>query len=141
MPNAIPKREARIEGEKIMNAFRIVTIIVGLIPLFLGGTGVFFGAAEHSGGTDVAAALDNQYRYLAGVYVAVGLMILWSVGDIKGRAMLLRFAMLGWFLGGLARIVSWMTVGEPASWQVSGLAVEMVVPVVLILWQRRVIKA
>lgn len=123
-----------------MNAFRIVTILVGLVPLFLGVTGVFFGAAEHSGGTGVAAALDSQYRYLAAVYVAVGLMVLWSAGDVKGRAMLLRFAMLGWFLGGLARMVSWMTVGEPASWQVSGLVIEMIVPAVLILWQRRVIK-
>lgn len=124
-----------------MKAFRIVTILVGLVPIFLGATGVFFGAAEHSGGAEVAAALDNQYRYLAAVYVAVGLMILWSAGDIKDRTAVLRFAMLGWFLGGLARIISWMTVGEPASWQVSGMAIELIVPVVLVLWQERVIRA
>ncbi|MEP1660824.1 MAG: DUF4345 domain-containing protein, partial [Anderseniella sp.] len=113
----------------------------GLISIFLGATGVLFGAVEHSGGAEVAAALDNQYRYLAAVYVAVGLMILWSSGDVKGRVAALRFAMLGWFLGGLARIVSWLTVGEPASWQVSGMAIELIVPVVLVLWQERVIRA
>lgn len=124
-----------------MTAFRIATILVGLIPLFLGGTGVLFGAAEHAGGEAVGAALDSQYRYLAGVYVAVGAMILWSAADVKGRASLLRFAMLGWFLGGLARVVSWMTVGEPADWQVSGIAVELIVPAVMLLWQKRVMRS
>lgn len=122
-----------------MSPFRIITILLGLVPIFLGVTGVIFGAAEHSGGNDVAAALDNQYRYLAAVYIAVGLMILWSAGDIKGRALLLRFAMLGWFLGGLARIMSWMTVGEPASWQVNALYVELILPPLVIWWQGRVI--
>ena len=124
-----------------MTAFRIATILIGLVPLFLGGTGVMFGAMEHAGGEAVAAALDSQYRYLAGVYVAVGTMILWSAADVKGRASLFRFAMLGWLLGGLARIVSWMTVGEPADWQVSGIAVELIVPAVMILWQRRMVQS
>ncbi|CAO1654820.1 DUF4345 domain-containing protein [Parasphingorhabdus sp. NYA22] len=123
-----------------MNILRIVTILVGLVPLFLGITGILFGAAEHSGGEAVNSALDSQYRYLAGVYVAVGLMTLWSAGDIRARASFLRFAMLGWFIGGLGRVVSWLTVGEPASWQVSGTAVELVVPVLLLLWQRRVLR-
>ncbi len=124
-----------------MTAFRIARILIGLVPLFLGGTGVLFGAEEHTGGGVVANALDSQYRYLAAVYVAVGGMILYSADDVKGRAALLRFAMLGWFLGGLARAVSWMTVGQPESWQVSGMIVELVVPVVMLLWQGRVIRS
>ena len=59
-----------------MAAFRIFTILIGLVPLFLGATGVLFGASEHNGGEAVSAALDSQYRYLAAVYVAVGAMIL-----------------------------------------------------------------
>ncbi len=123
-----------------MAAFRIFVVLTALISLFLGGTGVLFGAAEHSGGADVAAALDSQYRYLAAVYFAVGAMILWSAGDVKGRAALFRFAMLGWFLGGLARGMSWMTVGEPAEWQVSGMIIELVVPIVMLLWQARLLR-
>ena len=123
-----------------MAAFRIFTILIGLVPLFLGVTGILFGAAEHNDGEAVSAALDSQYRYLAAVYVAVGAMILWSAGDVRNRAMLLRFAMFGWFLGGLARANSWMMVGEPASWQVSGMIVELVVPVAMLLWQRRVVR-
>ena len=123
-----------------MNILRIVTILIGLVPLFLGVTGILYGAAEHTGGEAVSTALDSQYRYLAGVYIAVGLMILWSAGDIRGRANFLRFGLLAWFIGGLARAVSWLTVGEPASWQVSGMIVELVVPVLLLLWQKRVLK-
>lgn len=124
-----------------MTAFRIATILVASVSLFLGGTGVFWGAVEHTGGDAVAAALDSQYRYLAAVYFVVGAMILWSAGDVKGRAVLLRFGMLGWFVGGLARGLSWMTVGEPADWQVSGMVIELVVPVVMLLWQGRVLKS
>ena len=127
-----------------MNVFRIVVVLVGLVPLFLGGTGVLFGAAEHAGGEAVAAALDSQYRYLAAVYIAVGAMIIYSVlgppAVVREKRYLLRFAMLGWFLGGLARGVSWLSVGEPASWQISGMVIELVVPVVLLVWQARVVK-
>ncbi|WP_417622458.1 DUF4345 domain-containing protein [Parasphingorhabdus sp.] len=123
-----------------MNIFRIVILLIGMIPLFLGVTGIIFGAADHAGGEAVSAALDSQYRYLAGVYVAVGVMIFWSASDIRGRANFLRFAMLGWFIGGLARVVSWLTVGEPASWQVSGMIIELAVPILLLLWQRRVLR-
>lgn len=129
-----------------MTAFRIVTLLVGLVPLFLGGTGMLAGASAMVTEPELSAlpainALDSQYRYLAGVYVAVGLMILWSAGDVKGRAALMRFAMLGWFIGGCARGLSWMTVGEPADWQVSGMGIELVVPVVILLWQAKLLKS
>ena len=42
--------------------------------------------------------------------------------------------------GGLARAVSWMMVGEPADWQVSGMIIELVVPAAMLLWQRYIIK-
>ena len=127
-----------------MTAFRIATILIGLVPIFLGLGGVLGGASGMVPEPELYQlpdinALDSQYRYLAAVYVAVGAMILWSAGDVQGRAMLLRFAMLGWFLGGLARILSWMMVGQPADWQVSGIAVELIVPVVTLLWQRRIV--
>ncbi|SIO20074.1 protein of unknown function [Parasphingorhabdus marina DSM 22363] len=129
-----------------MTIFRIVTVLIGLIPLYLGGTGMLFGAAAMVPEPELYSlpainALDSQYRYLAGVYVAVGLMILWSAGDVKGRASLMRFAMLGWFIGGCARGLSWLTVGEPADWQVSGMIVELVVPVVILLWQQRIVRS
>ncbi|MEO0439497.1 MAG: DUF4345 domain-containing protein [Pseudomonadota bacterium] len=128
-----------------MNEFRIITMLIGLVPLFLGGTGVLMGAQAMVPEPELYSlpainALDSQYRYLAGVYIAVGLMILWSAGDVKGRASLLRFAMLGWFIGGCARALSWLTVGEPADWQVSGMIVELVVPVVIMLWQSRLVR-
>lgn len=127
-----------------MKAYRAITIILAIIPLFLGITGVIFGADEYATDGKVSAALDSQYRYLAAIYIAVGAMMIYSVlgppADVKTKANLLRFAMLGWFLGGCARAISWLVVGEPADWQVSGMIGELVIPVLMLFWQRRIVK-
>lgn len=121
-----------------MQAFKIVTILIGLIPLWFGVNGVLFGAAEQMGGEPFSAAMDNQYRYLSGVYIGVAIMVFYSAADVKGRADLFRFAMLFWFIGGCARLVSVFTVGDPPIWQLGGMVAELGAPL-LLLWQARVI--
>ena len=121
-----------------MQAFKIVTILIGLIPLWFGVNGVLFGAAEQMGGEPFSAAMDNQYRYLSGVYIGVAIMVFYSAADVKGRAELFRFAMLFWFIGGCARLVSVFTVGDPPIWQLGGMVAELGAPL-LLLWQARVI--
>ena len=121
-----------------MNAFRIVTILIGFIPLWFGINGVLSGAAEHMGVEPFSAAMDNQYRYLSGVYIGVAAMIFFSAGDVKGRANLFRFVMLFFFIGGCARAVSYLTVGPPPTEQFAGMIIELLAPLLLV-WQARVI--
>ena len=131
-----------------MNAFRIVTILVGLIPIFFGISGLLGGASGVVPEPQLYElpeinALDSQYRYLAGTYLGIGLMIIYSAlgppAEMRAKRHLFRFAMMAWFLGGLGRTISWMMVGEPAGWQVSGMAIELLAPL-LIIWQMRVLK-
>ncbi|MEO9599902.1 DUF4345 domain-containing protein [Parasphingorhabdus sp.] len=122
-----------------MIAFRFVTILIGFIPLWFGLNGVFFGAAEHMGGDPFTSAVDNQYRYLSGVYIGVALMIFYSAGDLRRRAMLFRFAIFFFFIGGCARAVSYLTVGPPATEQFLGMIVELLSPL-LLLWQAKVLR-
>lgn len=123
-----------------MNAFRIVTILIGLIPLWFGINGLLFGAAEHMDGEPFLPAMDNQYRYLSGVYIGVAMMIFYSAGDIGTRANLFRFTMLFFFIGGCARAISWLTVGPPPPEQFAGMVAELLAPL-LLLWQARVIRS
>lgn len=122
-----------------MVAFRILSFLIGFIPLWFGINGLLFGAAEHMGGDPFTAAMDNQYRYLSGVYIGVALMIFYSAGDIRKRAKLFRFAMLFFFIGGCARAVSYLTVGVPPTEQIAGMIVELLSPL-LLLWQSRVLR-
>ena len=122
-----------------MVAFRILSFLIGFIPLWFGVNGLLFGAAEHMGGDPFTTAMDNQYRYLSGVYIGVALMIFYSAGDIRKRAKLFRFAMLFFFIGGRARAVSYLTVGVPPTEQVAGMIVELLSPL-LLFWQSRVLR-
>ncbi len=122
-----------------MAAFRILSFLIGFIPLWFGVNGLLFGAAEHMGGDPFTAAMDNQYRYLSGVYIGVALMIFYSAGEIRKRAMPFRFAMLFFFIGGCARAVSYLTVGGPPTEQAAAMIVELLSPL-LILWQSRVLR-
>ncbi len=122
-----------------MAAFRILSFLIGFIPLWFGVNGLLFGAAEHMGGDAFSSAMDNQYRYLSGVYIGVALMIFYSAGDIRKRAMLFRFAMLLFFIGGCARAVSYLTVGPPPTEQFAAMFVEILSPL-LLLWQAKVLR-
>ncbi len=122
-----------------MAAFRILSFLIGFIPLWYGVNGLIFGAAEHMGGDAFTPAMDNQHRYFSGVYIGVAAMIFYSAGDIRKRAMLFRFAMLFFFIGGCARAVSYLTVGVPPTEQLAGMIVELLAPL-LLLWQAKVLR-
>ncbi len=122
-----------------MVAFRIVTILIGLIPLWFGVNGIYWGATEHMGAEPFSNAMDNQYRYLSGVYIGVAIMIFRSAGDLRRRANLFRFAMLFFFIGGCARAVSYLTVGPPPTEQIAAMVVELLSPL-LLLWQAKALR-
>ena len=122
-----------------MIAFRVVTILIGLIPLWFGINGIFFGAAEHMSGEPFSSAMDNQYRYLSGVYIGVSLMIFYSAGDMRRRGDLFRFAIFAIFIGGCARAVSYLTIGAPPTEQIAGMVIELLAPL-LLLWRARAVR-
>ena len=122
-----------------MAAFRILSFLIGFIPVWFGVNGLLLSAAEHMGGDAFTPAMDNQYRYLSGVYIGVAAMIFYSTGEIRKRARLFRFAMLFFFIGGCARVISYLTVGAPPTEQFAAMFVELLAPL-LLLWQSRVLR-
>lgn len=121
-----------------MTAFRIATIIFAFIPLYFGVTGIWLGAAQLMDGEPFTNAMDNQFRYLSGVYIGVSAMLFYSAGDVIGRALVFRMAVLAVFIGGLGRLVSYLSVGEPPAQLFAGMVLELIAPI-FILWQAKVI--
>jgi len=121
-------------------ALQVVLTVLSLIPL-LGlalvwsqGAAFFF----RDGAAPVPNALDNQLRYLAGVYAgAVTGALWWAIPRIERGAVPLRIAAGAVFLGGIGRCVSMAAVGPPGDpTMVAGLALELGVVPLLVLWQR-----
>ena len=119
-------------------ALQIVLGLLAVIPAFFALSGFVFGAAP-LGGEGVAAALDNQLRYLSGVYLLVAFLAIRIIPRIEKEGTTLTLIVAALFIGALGRLISIQTVGPANPEQVFGLVLELGSPV-LIFWQRAVAK-
>jgi hypothetical protein len=111
--------------------------VFSLIPVIFALLGFLAGAGRLSP-EGVAVDLDNQYRYFSGMYLVVA-FLLWSIIpaiEKHGRTLFLISAAI--FIGGLGRVVSYMTMGAPSQDLMVGMGIELVVPVLFVVWQRAV---
>jgi hypothetical protein len=108
-----------------------------LVPLTLGGQGVLRGITILKAPA-VTPDLDSHFRYLSGIFLTVGLAFMSCVPRIEAKGA--RFRLLGAMvvIGGLARALSWAEVGAPSLGHRLGLAMELCVVPLLMLWQARV---
>ncbi len=107
------------------------------VCLFLfAAIGIFGGTVQMSlGEPDTTPRLDNIHRFLAGVYLACGIISLWAGLTIRKQNTLVFLIALGVLLGATGRLVSMSKVGlpEPAGLWLGYLGSEIVVPVVIIV--------
>jgi|SRR5262245_7955962 len=103
--------------------------------LFLAGAiGILGGSLQmYLGQPDTSPRLDNVHRFMAGVYLATGLICLWAGVTIRQQGALVYFLALGVLLGGIGRLVSIARVGLPTPrgvW-IGYLVPELVLPFVI----------
>ena len=113
-----------------LGAFSIIPVVFAILGFTAGA-----GRLTPEG---VTVDLDNQYRYFSGMYLVVSFLI-WSIIpaiERHGRTLFLISAAI--FIGGLGRLVSYLTLGPPSQDLVAGMGIELVLPVILVLWQRAV---
>jgi hypothetical protein len=114
---------------------QIVLGLFSLIPLAFAVMGMANGAAGLDPGGQVAAAVDNQFRYLSGMYVVVTLL-LWSIiPQIEKHFRTAAIICAALFVGGIGRVISQMSAGPGADFQLSGMYIELGSPLMLVwLW-------
>ncbi|MEO1189659.1 MAG: DUF4345 family protein, partial [Pseudomonadota bacterium] len=81
--------------------------------------------------------IDNQLRYLSAIYLLVTLLLWWTIPNVETQGLVLAFICAVIFLGGLARLLSYTTVGPGIDTQFVGMVLELGSPIFLI-WQRLV---
>ena len=109
---------------------RIVQICLFLVAAIavLGGT-----LQMYLGQPDTSPRLDNVHRFMAGVYLATGVISLWAASTIRRQGTLVYLLALGVLFAGIGRLVSISQVGlpEPGAVWLAYLIPELLLPVVI----------
>jgi hypothetical protein len=85
-----------------------------------------------------APVLDSNLRFFGGIWLGIGLAMLWLVPSIERQGTLFRALWVAVFLGGVGRVLSWMLIGTPPKPYVGFILLELVGAPLFIYWQHRV---
>lgn len=125
-------------GVTSRRALQVTVAVLALIPLLTGLTGIVMGPRFLRLSQPWPADLDSHFRFLSGVFLAVGLLFYATIPALETRTALFRAASAMVFAGGLARLLSLFVAGAPSAGHLAGLGMELVVVPLLVLWQARV---
>ena len=111
-----------------------------LSPFWFGLRGVIEGPAMLAGIDPGQAPPDllSHYRYLSGLFVGIGLVLLSCVPRIEARTGRFRLACAAIIAGGLARAFGLLSGDAPSAAHKLALAAELGVVPLLLIWQARV---
>jgi hypothetical protein len=123
-------------------ALQIVTSILALVPIVTGVIGMF-GLADPiyaPMGLPHNSLLDSNLRFFAGVWLGLGLALLWLVPRIDTQTVLFRTFWGMIFIGGLGRLLSMVFTGLPPAPFIGFTALEIIGAPLFIAWQSRLAK-
>jgi len=115
-----------------------VVIVLALIPVAAGIAGVLEGPAFVDVSRPWPVDLDSYFRFLSGVFLALGIAWYSCVPNIERNTARFRLLAALTFAGGLARLLSLLISGTPVRGHRAGLVIELVVVPLLVLWHTRV---
>jgi Domain of unknown function (DUF4345) len=99
---------------------------------------VALGPAKLLGLPALDPTMDSEDRFYATQFLAFGVVVLSCVRDVEQKGQTVRWLALAFFVGGLARLASMAAVGPPNTFFLLMTALELSVPAVMVLVQRRV---
>ncbi len=121
---------------------QVLTAILGAVPLLTGFVGLF-GLSDPiyaSANLPANALLDSNLRFLSGVWLGLGLAVMWLVPRIDSQTVLFRVLWGMIFLGGVGRLLSMFFVGWPPAPFIAFTVLEIVGAPIFIAWQARLSK-
>ena len=122
---------------------QIITALLALVPIFTGLI-TMLGVSDplYAGaGVPALAVLDGNLRFFGGVWLGLGIAMLWLVPRIESESVLFRVIWGGIFLGGVGRLLSILLVGAPPIPFVGFTALELIGAPLFAYWQHRVATA
>lgn len=119
-----------------LRVLQILTAILGLVPIV---TGLLTLLGVHDPlyaalGLPANPLLDSNLRFFGGVWLGLGLGVLWLLPRLLAEVALFRALWLMIFLGGLGRLASMLVVGPPPAPFVGFTALEIIGAPLFVLW-------
>lgn len=111
--------------------------LFGLVCVGIALAHIVIGPPAIPGSIPVNATMDSEDRFYATLFLGFGIAHLWCARDLPDRAQVLLALQAVFFLGGVARIISWVQVGPPIPLFVFLGALELLIPPLLWFWLRR----
>jgi hypothetical protein len=89
-------------------------------------------------GLPKSPVLDSNLRFFGGIWLGIGLAMLWLVPWIEQQGTLYRALWLAVFLGGVGRVLSWRLIGPPPKPFIGFTLLELVGAPLFVCWQCQV---
>jgi hypothetical protein len=118
--------------------FQIIVTLLGVAAMTAASLAVARGPSVRNSGTAVTEGLDHQYRYFAGAYFAVGVLVVITALNLRRWGRYLHVAAVVVFTGGLARLWSIVDVGASGPNQYALVALESLIVPAVAHWHRRI---
>ena len=109
-------------------------IVVQICLFVFAAIGIFGGVLQmYLGQPDTSARLDNIHRFMAGIYLFMGIICAWMAISVREQGTLVYLIAAGVFVAGCGRLLSMSKVGlpEPRALWLGYLVPELLLPLVL----------
>jgi len=124
-------------------ALQAVSAVLGIIPEVTGLVGLrgledpLYAPVT----TPNAILLDTNLRFFSGLWLGLGVALLWLIPSIERQTVLFRVIWGAIFVGGIGRLLSMVMAGTPPAPFVFLTLLEIVGAPLFIYWQHRVARA
>ena len=112
--------------------------LLALIPTSAGLAGIVLGPDFLRLDSPWPVDLDSHFRFLSGVFLAVGIGFYSCIPSIEAKGGRFRVLAALVFCGGLARLGSLIVSGAPSAGHLLGLGMELVAVPLLVVWQAKI---
>lgn len=119
-------------------AFAVVLALFGVIIIGISLAHFAIGPEAIIGGTAVNPTMAGEDRFFAGVFLCLGVALLWCARDVQRKRVYINVLAAAVFVGGIGRLVGLILVGTPHPFYIAMLALELVLPPLMVLAAARV---
>jgi hypothetical protein len=120
---------------------QIAVAVLCLVPLTASLSGILSGPSAVGVYASDNPDLDSHFRYLSGIFLGLALGFLSCIPNIERKGERFKLLTACVVLGGLARLLSLVVIGQPSTLHLIGLALELGVVPALAFWQGRLSRA
>ena len=111
--------------------------VLAIVPVTTGLMTVLLGSSIIPDGETTAPSVESELRFYGAFWVGFGLYLWTLAPDVRRRPAELRVAMAVLVLGAVGRALALADVGRPHGWFLFLMALEVLIPLVLVTWQAR----